>query len=516
MALESARESMVLLKNNGSLLPLDKNKIKSIAIVGPGAHPAVPVGGGSARVEPFTAVSFLEGLSKAAGSTATVYYHRGIPSFSEMAQATKFLTAAKDGKPGVVAEYFRGRNLEGAPVASRIEQNINYGPGSPANYPDDTLSSRWTTYFAPQTAGPHDVFVLTTRDEVFGHRLYVDDKLVLDHWNSARAVAGYLTLNLDAAPHKIVLEQHGRSTRFGAWMRMGVMRHGTVVEAEAKAIAAKADVVVVAAGFNPDTESEGSDRTFGLPPGQDELIREMAAANKNTVVVITSGGSVDMNAWLDRTPAIVQAWYPGQEGGTALAQILFGDVNPSGRLPISFERSWQDNPVYDSYYPEAGTNRIVYREGIFVGYRGYEHLGRQPLFPFGHGLSYTSFKYSDLAIKPASDQSSGARYEVSFNVQNTGERAGADVAQVYISSRQGNTARPAKELKGFVKVNLGPGEKRRVSVTLDERALSYYDVNKKKWHAESGPYEVLVGRSSAQIELRGTLNFGEGVTSSAK
>jgi beta-glucosidase len=516
VALDAAREGMVLLKNDTNLLPLDKKRIKSIAIIGPGAHPAVPVGGGSARVEPFTAVSFLEGLNKVAGTDATVYYHRGIPSFSDMAQATNFVTAAKDGKPGILAEYFRGRNLEGAPVASRIEQHTNYGPGSPANHPDETLSSRWTAYFVPQSAGPHDLFVLTTRDEIGGHRLYVDDKLVLDNWNSARAVAGYVTLNLDAAPHKIVLEQHGRSTRFGAWMRLGILRHGTMVEAEAKVIAAQADAVVLAVGFNPDTESEGSDRTFGLPPGQDELIREMTVANRNTVVVITSGGSVDTNGWLDRVPALVQAWYPGQEGGTALAQILFGDVNPSGRLPISFERRWQDNPVHDSYYPEPATNRIVYKEGVFVGYRGYERNGTPPLFPFGHGLSYTTFKYDNLTIKPATDQSSGARYEVSFSVQNTGERAGAEVAQVYVSSKQPKTPRPVKELKGFVKVNLGPGEARRVSVTLDERALSYYDVNAKKWHAVSGAYEVLVGRSSAQIELRGTLTFGKNAARSWK
>src|SRR5207245_10261797 len=138
------------------------------------------------------------------------------------------------------------------------------------------------------------------------------------------------------------------------------------------------------------------------------LIQERAAANKNTIVVMTSGGSVDMNAWLDRVPTLVQAWYPGQEGGTALAEILFGDVNPSGRLPVTFERRWEDNPVHDSYYPESGTNRVVYKEGVFLGYRAYQHNGTKPLFPFGFGLSYSTFKYGNLTIKPTDSTASAS------------------------------------------------------------------------------------------------------------
>jgi beta-glucosidase len=508
VALESARESMVLLKNDQNLLPVDKNKIKSIAIIGPGAYPAVPVGGGSARVEPFRAISFMEGLSNAAGPATNIYYHRGIPTVGEMAQATNFTTALTDGATGLLAEYFSTPDLKGTPSVTRIEQHINYGPGSIASFPEQTLSSRWTGYYSPQSAGDHTIFVLTTRDEIGGHRLFVDDKLVLDNWTSARSVAGYTKLTLDRRPHKIVLEQHGRSNRFGAWLRMGILAPGATAEAEAKQIAARADVVVVAVGFNPDTESEGADRTFGLPPGQNELIRELADANKHTVVVITSGGSVDMNAWLDHVPAILEVWYPGQEGGTALADVLFGSVNPSGRLPATFERRWEDNPTHDSYYPEPGTKRIVYKEGIFVGYRGYEHNQTKPLFPFGYGLSYTNFKYSNLAVHAVTDAtSSGPRYEVSFDVQNTGKRAGAEVAQIYVHSKQANIPRPEKELKGFARVNLDQGQKRRVNVTLDERALSYYDVNTKQWRPEPGQYEILVGQSSAQIELRHTLTY---------
>src|SRR4029079_6474321 len=175
-----------------------------------------------------------------------------------------------------------------------------------------------------------------------------------------------------------------------------------------------------------ETESEGADRTFGLPPGQDELIKEMSTANKNTVVVMTSGGSVGMTPWVDRVPGLIQAWYPGQQGGTALAEVLFGDVNPSGRLPVSFERRWEYKRVHDSYYTDKDSRKINYKESIFVGYRGYEHAKTKPLFAFRCRLSYTTFQYSVLSVKPASD----GRFEVSFDVRNTGAREGADVAEV--------------------------------------------------------------------------------------
>jgi len=376
--------------------------------------------------------------------------------------------------------------------------------------PTEAASSRWTGYYLPQSAGAHDIFVHTSGENGGAYRVYVDDKLVLDNWTLNKALANYVTLPLETGAHKIVLERRGRSQ--GGRTRLGIVRHGQFVSEEAKKRAAQADVVVVAAGFDPETESEGADRTFGLPAGQDELIQEMAAANKNTVVVMTSGGSVDMNAWIDRVPALVEAWYPGQQGGTALAEVLFGDVNPSGRLPVTFERRWEDNPVHDSYYPEANTKRVVYKEGVFVGYRGYEHSGTKPLFPFGFGLSYTSFKYGNLSIKPVSSGgTSGPRYEVSFDVKNTGTREGADVAQVYVSDKQTKVPRPVKELKGFVKVSLRPGESKRVSVTLDSRSLSYYDVGAKQWRAEAGDFDVLVGRSSEQIELRGKLTLATAV-----
>jgi beta-glucosidase len=302
-------------------------------------------------------------------------------------------------------------------------------------------------------------------------------------------------------------------------MQFGIIRHGSVVIEEAKQLASKADVVVVAAGFDPETESEGADRTFNLPPAQDELIEAMAAANKNTIVVITSGGNVDMNGWLDRVPALIEMWYPGQEGGTALADVLFGDVNPSGRLPVTFERHWEDNPSSDSYYPAAGTNRVAYKEGVFVGYRGYEKNGTKPRFPFGYGLSYTSFSYARLSITQGITKGGSPEVwwaEVSFDVTNTGKRAGSEVAQVYVSDSHSKVPRPAKELKGFWKGSLRPGETRRVTIPLDARAFSYYDVSGKQWRADPGDFELLVGRSSEQIELRGKITLAGAARANAK
>ena len=511
VALQAARESMVLLKNQGPVLPIHKNNIKSVALIGPDSYPAVPDGGGSARVQPFVAVSFLEGLTNYLGSAVPVYYSRGVPTVSEMADATNFVVAPAGGQPGIRVEYFGNNELEGKPLLSRVEKHVNVGsPGFV--FPDHTLSDRWTGYYLPTHPGSYDIFVESTGEDGGFFRLYVDGRLVLDNWKQNRAIMNATSLQLEVKPHKVVLEHHGRNEWLDTRLRLGVVPHDSVVEQQAKLLAAKADVVIVAVGFDPETESEGGDRTFQLPPGQEQLIQEMGKANKNVAIVITSGGAVDMNSWLDKVPAVLQAWYPGQEGGTALAEILFGQVNPSGRLPVSFERRWEESPTHDSYYPQDGTQRIVYKEGIFVGYRGYEHSGKKPLFPFGFGLSYTNFAYSNLSVTTGTTKGGSNSYwwaEVAFEVANTGNQDGAEVAQVYVADKHSKIERPVKELKGFAKVNLRAGEKQRVTLKLDRRALSYYDVQSKQWRVDPGDFEVLVGSSSEDIRLRGRLSLAE-------
>jgi beta-glucosidase len=234
------------------------------------------------------------------------------------------------------------------------------------------------------------------------------------------------------------------------------------------------------------------------------MIREISAANPKTIVALTSGGNVDSQIWIDRVPAYLEAWYGGEQGGTALAEVLFGAVNPSGHLPATFERRLEDNPTFGNYYPEGDTRRVIYKEGVFVGYRGHEKNGTKPLFPFGYGLSYTSFKYSNLKVVPET-ASSGVHYRVSFDVTNTGKREGATVAQVYVADSHASVPRPAKELKGFQRVMLKPGATQRVTVPLDGRSFAYYDVSAKKWRIAPGEFGILVGDSSASADLKGAI-----------
>jgi beta-glucosidase len=503
-ALEAARESMVLLKNEGRVLPLSKSGVKTILITGPDAYPGVTVGGGSAGVRPFAAVSFLEGLTNYQGAPVRVLYAAGIPTLEEIAGDTSFLTEATNGQPGLRAEYFDNEDLKGKPTLSRVEKHVNFGKEPQFDFPPDSKSNRWSGFYVPPSSGNYD-FIAQSSGEAGGYyRLYVDDKLVLDNWKTSPQILGQASVALDTKPHKVVLEHHGRPGWLGPRLKMGILREGSAVSAETKAMAQKADVVIVAAGFDANSESEAADRTFRLPPGQDELIAAMAAANKKTIVVLTSGGGVDSHLWLDQVAGLIQAWYPGQEGGTALAEILFGDVNPSGHLPITMERRWEDNPVHDNYYPD-GQNRVVYKEGVFVGYRGYEHTGTKPLFPFGFGLSYTTFAYSNLSVTPPS--SGDGNVSVAFDLTNTGNVEGAEVTQVYVGDGHAKIPRPAKELKGFARVDLKPGETRHLTIGLDKRALSYYDVGTKGWRADAGDYQVLVGRSSAEIELKGKFAY---------
>jgi beta-glucosidase len=515
VALDAAREGAVLLKNDNNLLPLKKDQGISVLVVGPNAYPAVPVGGGSAGVVPFAAVSLVQGVSDYVGTSGKVLYSAGLPTVDEASEATVFSTAAKGGKPGLNAEHFTNEKLEGKPYFSRVEANVNLGPHAKANIPAQALSSRWTGYYLPEAAGKHDLFVESTGEDGGSYRLYVDDKIVLDDWTSNKELLGIVTLTLDATPHKIVLEHKGRSDWLGGHLHLGIVRQGTYVLPAAKAMAAKANVVIVSGGFDPLSESEGADRTFRLPPGQDELIQEMVAANKNTIVVLNAGGNVNMDSWVDSVPALLHSWYPGQEGGKATAEILFGETNPSGRLPVTFERRWEDNPVHDTYYPPAGTNKVAYKEGVFVGYRGYEKNNTKPLFPFGYGLSYTTFKYGNLSIKPVdpstkASELSAPLYAVSFDVTNTGSRDGADVAQLYVGDPNSKVSRPAKELKGFSRINLKPGETKTATIVLDGRAFSYYDAATKQWVAAPDQYQILVGRSSQDIQLRGTVTLPAG------
>lgn len=498
VALEEARSGMVLLKNTNNLLPLNPDRIKTIAVIGPDTYPAVVSGGGSAETKPFNAVSYLEGISNRLGTKAKVLYAVDSPVLDQVFENSEFVTEP-GGESGLKGEYFSNQDLKGTPALTRTDKHVHldFGEGSFApGEPIDYFSIRWTGYFTPKTTGDYTFF--TSADD--GVRLYIDNALGIDDWLPHAQTVDSYGKHLEAGKaYKIRLEYF--EDVGSAIVGFGVTRPEEYVGRQTKPLAAKADAVIICAGFDPKTESEGADRTFQLPGGQDELIQQISAINKNTIVVLTAGGNVDMTRWIDNVPAVLDAWYPGQEGGAALAQILFGDYSPSGKLPASFERRWEDNPTFHNYYPVSGEYRVKYSEGVFLGYRYFDRSETKPLFAFGHGLSYSTFAYSNISVTPKTGDVS-AQVSVSFNVKNTGKRAAAEVAELYVGDSHASVPRPMKELKNFAKVNLQPGESKRVTLTLDRRAFSYYDVNKKDWNAAPGDFTILVGASSDDIRLQ--------------
>jgi len=516
-SLHGALEGAVLLKNEHGALPLDKSSIKTIAVIGPTATQTVTTGGGSGEVVSFANTNLLVGISNFVGEGTKVLYARGLYSINQMARLTHFTTDREGTIAGVTHVTFAKQDLEGGQTESLVEP-LMLTAGSTRREPEQqelnaltahknatpylaaTTSSRWTGYYTPEKAGKFALFAQTDGK----YKLLVDDAVVFDSSVVPKYILNQATLEMTKAPHKVVLEQLSQQLGTVSGMRVGIAPLSTIVEQDALAMAKQADVVVLAVGFNNTSESEGGDRSFELPVGQDELIDRIAAVGKKTIVMLTSGGAVDVSPWKDKVQGIFETWYAGEEGGTAAARLLFGDANPAGHLPISWEKKITDNPSFKSYYPDAGTNKIVYREGIFMGYRGYEHAHIEPQFPFGYGLSYTKFSFSDLKCVPNGDRG----FSVTFSVTNTGDRAGATVAQVYVGEASPTVPRPVKELKGFERVMLQPGETKQVTLSLDPRSFAFFDTQSSEWHANAGRYKVLLGESSEAIRQETTIELG--------
>ena len=501
VALQGAEESLALLKNAGALLPLDPAKTKTIAVFGPNAHPAVPVGGGSAAVDPFNAVSYLEGLSNYLGDRAKVLYNPGIVSAEEILNQTRFTVDAAGKEPGIRGEYFNSTDFSG-PAVTRKDGRVNFKwiGESLQDRVIKGLSIRWTGYYTAAKSGSIVWLVSAAGEDAA--KLYVDDKLVQERAPDAQGQV-LATVPMEAGrTYAVRFEFVIGSVWELQQVGLGAIAAEDLITPATKKIAAMADAAVVCVGFNRGSESEGADRLFELGLGQDALVQAVNAANPRTIVVLTAGGAADVTRWIDSVPVLLHGWYSGQEAGRALPKVLFGEVNPSGHLPISFDRAWADNPVHDSYYPNAPGNTVIYKEGVFVGYRGYEHNGVKPLFPFGHGLSYTTFSFKNLKLAPAAPRR-GENVTVTFDLTNTGTHAGAAVAQLYLGNPTASVPRPAKELKGFSRLALQPGETRPVTLTLDPRAMSFFDVTTHAWKQEPGKFTVFVGHSSADIDLQG-------------
>jgi beta-glucosidase len=487
VALDVAREGITLLKDEGGLLPLDKAKLKRVVVLGPDAD-AYVAGGGSSFTKPARPVTLLAGLQAAAPGVQfdRIPFHGDESGhMRQMARDSKF-----DGGE-LTATFYSGIELAGTPLLTRQDKAVDFNwKGSPgAGVPHDNFSARWVGHITPSSTGPM-MFAIRSDD---GSRVKLDGKTILDSWSDHRPETVTATVPVVAGrPYEVAVEYYQKGGE--AIVQFGC---GPVLPALAEAdrqSVASADAAVV---LVHTSEGEGSDRPYALPDAQAKLIAAVAAANPRTIVVLESGANVAMKDWVDHVPALVDAWFPGQAGGKAIGEVLFGDVNPSGHLPDTFEKDWPDSPAY-GHFP--GVNgKVEYAEGIYVGYRGFDKRGIAPRFPFGYGLSYTTFDMANPKVT-ASGDGDGRTFAVTVDVTNTGKTAGATVAQLYVRPPAGEPVdRPPQELKGFARVALQPGETKPVTMTLDRRSFAHWDEATHGWQVVPGKYELAVGRNSRDV-----------------
>jgi beta-glucosidase len=512
----TAAESMVLLKNEGNILPLNLDSLKTIAIIGPNAKTAQIMGGGSAQVNAHYAITPYDGIAAQVGDKAQLGYEIGCTNSKMLPRLTTALLANNDGQAqNFTLTYYNNVDLSGEATyqdTSTLAEQMWMSDVAPS-IDREKFSARLTGKLLPQESGTHS-FGLSSAGL---SRLFINGQLVLDNWTQQTPGDTYFGMGSTEiiAPVEMIAGQNydlaveystsGSPPVIG--FRVGYLPPVAVDSIErAAALAAQSDVALLFVGLNGDWESEGHDRAnMDLVGKQVELIERVAAANPKTVVVLQSGSPIAM-PWLDKVAGVVEAWYPGQECGNSIADVLFGNVNPSGKLPQTFPQRLEDNPAYINYPGENG--HVHYGEGIFIGYRYYEKKRVEPLFPFGFGLSYTHFVYDNLrlsanAIKP--DES----VTLSIDITNTGKRTGQEAVQIYVHDVAASVLRPIKELRGFAKVAVNPGETETVALTLDRTAFAYWDDGQHAWVAEAGEFEILVGSSSHDIRARAMLQVTE-------
>jgi beta-glucosidase len=527
-----AQEGTVLLKNERSTLPFRLNRrLRSIAVIGPDADNISAQGGGSSTISrPTYGVDTVSAIRERAGDGIRVTYASGTDGISEgdllpgPAPVPSTLlrpTGGESGDRGLLGRFWGNTTFSGEPALETIDPNVNVNwgfqnfAGFNAASPKATtsravegrfdllgdLSARWTgNLIAPET-GEYGLG-LTLRGT---GRLWLDDELIVDHTSETVTSEGVSVRLRAGEPHAIRIEYsatafsqyQGGQIRF-FWEHDESVMAPAMRDAVADARAADAAVVVVR-----DYETEGGSREadrphLGLPKEQDQLIRRVARANPSTVVVVMTGAPTKTSNWEEDVRSILQAWYPGQEQGNAIADLLFGDVNPSGKLPATI-------PADESQVPPIDLDQVAeHPEEVFVGYRGFQQRGDAPSYPFGHGLSYTEFAYRRLRIDDGGEPQGDVT--VSFRLRNTGNRAGAEVAQVYIGRLPTRAvATPPRQLAGWAKVALAPGQRRNVSVTIPRRSLSYWDTGSQHWVTPAGRIPVYVGTSSEDTSLAGVI-----------
>jgi len=522
-ALQISREATVLLKNKGNLLPLSPPTIRSVAVIGPGAEVGkdstpYPTGiAGSSFNECPNTVSVAQALQQLSGDKMKIVV---VPDYlSGLYNTTNYFHKGADGKlePGLQASYFKNADFSGKPDLERVDKDLSFNHGWRNKgwlkelRPFKKLSVRWTGSIKPAKTGLYR-FV---KESNLGMKVWLDGKMIIDdlskfdtdHW--VYPTGGVVQKLEGGRSHDLKIEYTNRpevAHMFGVRFGWGPAEPTAELEA-----ARSCDAVVACYGYGFMTEGEGFDRTWELPYSQAEILEKVSKANPRTIVVLNGGGACQTESWIGQVPALIQAWYYADAGAQAVAEILLGKVNPSGKLPISFAKRWEDNPSSPYFKADwsKGSKPINYTEGIFVGYRGFDQAGVEPLFPFGHGLSYTTFGYANLALHLGEPGKEKDFLTVTCDLTNTGSQDGTEVVQLYVGDDHAPVARPAKELKGFQRVSLKPGETKSVSFVLTPRDLSYYDVTQKAWILSPGKFTISVGSSSRDLPLKEVIEVGK-------
>ena len=513
---EAGAQGITLLKNEGGLLPLDKG-LRKIALIGPNAVRHVVGGGGSATLNPYYTVGPVEGI-RAAVPDAEVICARGCDSAKWLPLASGHGLRTPAGESGVTLEYYKGDAFAGQPwTVQRKETTDLFLWDSAPKAVLPAYSFRVRARLTPRTGGAHTF----SFSSVGPGRLYVGGALLVDNWDWEDAGEAMFeasedvlaTVRMRAGEEVDIVAESTNEVRPRRKARPGRRTHGyggvrvgfreeesdADLHAEAVPAAPAAHAADDGVGLDAEWESEGYDRQgMGLPRGgsQDALVEAVLAANPRTAVVCQSGSPVAL-PWVERAPALLQAWYHGQEAGNALADVLFGARAPGGKLPMSWPRRIEDTPAHGNWPGEE--LQVRYAEGLFVGYRHYEARGVAPLFPFGHGLSYTRFEFGAPSIVGPAVLREGGRVTVRVPVTNVGDATGSEVVQAYVREVAPRVERPVKELRAFAKVLLQPGERAVAEMVLDRMAVGFYDVEAKTWVAEKGRFEVLIGASSVDI-----------------
>lgn len=488
LALETARQSLVLLKNEKNILPLNPNKVKSVAVVGLNAarcefgdYSGTPVN------EP---VTILDGIKNLVGNKVKVVHSPWVSS------ASGYKPISKEFFPkGIKAEYFTNANLEGSPSTTRIEDEIYYDPASQPPDPARSfapMSARWTGELCPTVGGEYTISLKT--DD--GCRMWINGKKVIDAWVNRPAAEDKIPITLEAGKKydiKIEYFDGGGDAFARLYWRAPAVDSKQRMEFFGDAIkAAKScDYTIAVMGIDKSIEREGQDRyTMDLPADQKEFLREIYKANPRTILVLVAGSSLSINWEKENLPAILDAWYPGEQGGNAVAEALFGKMNPGGKLPLTFYASMDDLPEFDDYAINTGKGRT------------YQYFTGKPLYEFGYGLSYTTFKYKNLNVSTTAD-----KVNVKFDLTNSGKCDGDEVAQVYVHYPETGTYMPIKQLKAFERVALAKGNTRAVELSIDKADLRYWDDKSNGFVTPKGEYQLMVGSSSADIRLQGTFTL---------